>query len=168
MKIFLVLNSCSGVTWRLNNSTPIACSSARMRRLNAGCETLRNLLPPGKNCGIFPGSENHKAIWFRLRKTAPQSSITFYSVSRPCGHSMLILGRLTTVYAVSNVPFTRLAVFDHQFAASVYLLMRNSGVMTRVCVIAWQKFAFPRQVKETGYATGEAGAGHRRQLNHSL
>ena len=29
----------------------------------------------------------------------------------------------------------------------------------QVCVIAWQNFAFPGQVKETGYATGERAQG---------
>ncbi len=115
--------SCSGVTRRLNNSTPIACSSARMRRLNAGCETLRLTAAREKLRHFSSGQKNHKAIWFQCyAKTAPQSSITLYSVSRPCGHSTSIRAADNRLCRFKRSFHAGFAVFDHQFAASVYLL----------------------------------------------
>ncbi len=160
MEDFPCSESCSGVTWRLNNSTPIACSSARDAAAECCCETLR-LTAAWKNYGIFPGSENHKAIWFQYYAKSHHShplrftwSAALAGILRPFAAD----NRLSRFKRSFHAGF---AVFDHQFAASVYLSpMRSFGAATisqHHCLAEF--LPFPGQVKETGYATGERAQG---------
>ncbi len=148
MKIFPCSESCSGVTWRLNNSTPIACSSARMRRLNAGCETLR-LMPPGKIAAFFQGQKIIKPFGFNIMQNRTTVIHYVLLVSRPCGHFTSIRAADNRLSRFKRSFHAGFAVFDHQFAASVYLLNAQFWRHDQqVSIIAWQNFAFPGQVKE--------------------
>ncbi len=132
-----------------------------MRRLNAGCETLRLTAAREKIATFFQGQKNHKAIWFQCYAKPHHSHPLRYTLSAALAGILRPFGRLTTGYAVSNVPFTQaLPSLTISLPRAYTCSMRNSGVMTsKSASLHWQNFAFPGQVKETGYATGERAQG---------